>query len=58
MKRSISLIRFVAVVAILYSVILFVLSHIPEILAAGITMFLVHCGLQATKDNKPQDKAS
>ena len=56
--KTISIIRFIAVVAILYSVILFVLSHIPEILAAGITMFLVHCGLQATKDNKPQDKAS
>jgi hypothetical protein len=56
--RTISIIRFIAVVAILYSVILFVLSHIPEILAVCITMFLVHCGLQATKDNKPQDKSS
>ena len=54
---GLALMKFVGFVAILYTVILFVLSHIPEILAGALTMFIVHCGLQgnAKDDNKPQD---
>jgi hypothetical protein len=64
MKKYIPLVKFVGIVAILYSTILFVLSHIPEILAGALTMFIVHCGLQGARqrqqidDKKPQDKTS
>ena len=57
---ALAVVKFVGIVALLYTVILFILSHIPEILAGALTMFIVHCGLQgnAKDDNKPQDTTS
>lgn len=42
-------IKFVLFIVVIYTVVLTVLTHIPEILAVSITMGIVHLVLQDTK---------
>ena len=49
----VKLAKFIAVVVCVYTVLMFIFTHIPEILATGITLLVVK-GILSENDNYPQ----